>query len=110
MRCIIINAKERTITEGDNPAQDKSGLEFMQKTVGGYIQIAAYVKTTKQGNDVLYVDEEGLLKNLGYGFVYHGAHQPFVGNGIICGVEDKDGNTVAAKISLEDVRKRVRFF
>lgn len=99
MRAIIINADLGTVYE----VNDAITLEYMQKTVGGYICVAGTI-----GRDVLYVDDEGMLKRYKRGFIYRGKHQPFFGNGIICGA-DNDGNTVSAGIPLYEVVQDVGF-
>jgi hypothetical protein len=61
-------------------------LKDMQAHVGGYIELA---QRFPQG-DVLYVDEEGLLKNYKTAFRLPSS-QWFMGNGLICGtIQDKE--------------------
>jgi hypothetical protein len=61
-------------------------------------------------NDV-YVDEEGLLtltpKSMF--FMYKGYPQPLCGNGLILGIDHENGESVDTTLSLEEVKKNVRF-
>ncbi len=59
-------------------------------------------------HDICYVDDEGLFSNPETFFTYEGAHQPFAGNGIICG-GDSEGETCDVKITLGEVVKSVKF-
>jgi hypothetical protein len=56
--------------------------------------------------DVIYVDDEGLLKPLDWFFAVKGGHQPFAGCGLVLGSND-DGETVSASIALEELKRRV---
>ena len=56
--------------------------------------------------DIIYVDDEGLLKPLDWFFAVKGAHQPFAGCGLVLG-SDEDGETVSAKIALQELKRRI---
>ena len=56
--------------------------------------------------DVIYVDDEGLFKPLDWFFAIKGGHQPFAGCGLVLGSDD-EGETVSARIALEDLKRRV---
>jgi hypothetical protein len=56
--------------------------------------------------DVIYVDDEGLLKPLDWFFAIKGGHQPFAGCGLVLGSND-DGESVSARIALQDLKRRV---
>jgi hypothetical protein len=84
----------------------------MRKLIGGYIELAY----SYPNGDVLYVDEEGLLKNNPTGFLFaYRQDQPLVGNGVVCGKE-LEGNfpegfiTLEPETKLEKLRKEVKFF
>jgi len=102
MRSIKIDARNKTVEEIE--LDDKDTLGGMQKVVGGYIEVAH-----NDGKNTLYVDEEGLYKGGQDFFTYDGAHQPFVGNGLWCGVNHKNGKTVKCTLTVEEVRSKVRF-
>ena len=74
-------------------------MTALQKAVGGYLEIAVAI----ENGDVIFVDEEGRLKGPVAGwFAVKGASQAFAGNGVVIGSDgDGDGNTVAAKTSIE---------
>src|SRR5262245_54398578 len=56
--------------------------------------------------DVIYVDDEGLLKPLDWFFAVKGGHQPFAGCGLVLGSDD-EGEAVAATIALQDLKRRI---
>lgn len=107
MRAIIIDAEKQEIREETCTGNT---LEFMQKAVGGLIEPAfvIYWKTSSGPEDYLYVNEEGLLSQPKHFFVIDGVNQPFAGNGVVMGL-NSEGETVGAEISLEKVKKMVRF-
>jgi hypothetical protein len=103
LRVIIIDAQKKEVRE-ETISADGHGLEGLQNIVGGLIEAA--FRTDK---DVLYVDEEGLLKAYNYGFSFIGAPQAlYAGNGVMAGIGE-DGETAACTESLEAVRSKVIF-
>jgi hypothetical protein len=56
--------------------------------------------------DVIYVDDEGLLKPMDWFFAIKGGHQPFAGCGLVLG-SNEEGETVSARIALQDLKRRV---
>lgn len=103
MRAIVIDAKKREVREEEfDPAK---GLEFLQKCVGGYIERGRELRN----GDSVFVNEEGLLEGLDFGFYIEGAHQPFVGSGVVVN-HDEDGETIAAKSPLTMIKAMVQFF
>ena len=56
--------------------------------------------------DVIYLDDEGLLKPLDWFFAVKGGHQPFAGCGLVLG-SNHEGETVSARIALEELKRRI---
>ena len=56
--------------------------------------------------DVIYVDDEGLLKPLDWFFAVKGGHQPFAGCGLVLGSND-EGETASARIALGELKRRI---
>jgi hypothetical protein len=101
MKAILINAQERTVDYVNNTGD----LSAMYDAIGcEMVEIGDYNPKT---GDTLWVDEEGLLKNPSYGFVYNG--KKFVGNGILYG-SNIGGDNVSVKCTLEDVIPELLFF
>ena len=101
MRAIIVNPKDRTITETDIDGS----LDLLQHIVGGLIEPVC------QGldeNHHCYVNEEGLLDDPQHFFMFKDGHQPLAGNGIILSSTD-DGDEAACILSLQWVTERVSF-
>lgn len=102
MLFIIIDAEKREVVEYSVVGKT---LDTMQKIVGGYIERAYEINDTNE----IYVNEDGLLTGENNFFTYEGAHQPFAGNGVIVGVDYDDGDTIGTTMTVEEVRKKVRF-
>lgn len=101
MRAIIINAKDRTVSESDIDGSLKS----LQQIVGDLIEA---VYQGLEENHHCYVNEEGLLDNPQYFFMFKDGHQPLSGNGIILSSTD-DGGEAPCTLSLDWVKERVTF-
>lgn len=101
MRAIVINAKDRTVTE----TEIDGSLKSLQQIVGGLIEP---VTQGLDGFHHCYVNEEGLLDNPRHFFMLHGGHQPLAGNGVILGSTD-DGDEAPCALPLDWVKDRVTF-
>lgn len=84
-----------------------SGLADLKRMVGGYIECAKHWPN----GDVLYVDEEGMLKNYAYGFEIEGGHQPFFGNGVLVGRElgHDTADTADPTVTLGELAQQIEF-
>lgn len=87
-RAYFIDAARRTI-EAIEVAHGSGMLADARRLIGGYIDIAHVWPS----GDVLYVDDEGLLKSptVGFRFALRLDDQPLAGNGIIVGREIEGG-------------------
>jgi hypothetical protein len=56
--------------------------------------------------DIIYVDDEGLLKPLDWFFAIKGADQPYAGCGLVLGT-DAAGDAVSPKIAIQDLKRRI---
>jgi hypothetical protein len=101
MRAILIDSEIRQVRQ-----VDVSGLEDMQRFVGGSITTANVWEET---GDYCFVDDEGLLKPNEYFFFIRGCAQPFAGNGLIVGPEDLEGNQLPVGQSLEKIQSQIVF-
>ena len=95
-RAIKINAKEKRlhVVQWDD-------LSDLQRHVGGLIQSVP----ARLGQYALLVDEEGMLKDLRYGFVASRFPDFLYGNGLIVGDDGVD--FCSTDLKLEDVEKAV---
>jgi len=84
------------------------GYEDIRKTVGGWIEVATRFKN----EDVIYVNEEGLLnvtEETGF-FTVEGGHQPYAGHGLLVGTkEGTEGEDGDCKTTLEELKAKVKF-
>lgn len=99
MKAYWINATEKTITE-----VDCTGLKELQTLVGGYIEAGKYWDS----GDVLFCDEEGLLKGGSTWYRIADKEQPICGNGVVCGPED-DEEMTAPTFPLSALQAEVEF-
>jgi hypothetical protein len=78
------------------------------RTIAPAIQIgqSPFTIVAIDDGDVIYVDDEGLLKPLDWFFAIKGGHQPYAGCGLVLGTND-DGETVSARIAIEELRRRI---
>lgn len=97
---ILINATDKTIK-----TVQVDGLEEMCKALG--CERVDRAAIGEKDDTDLWVDDEGLYNSKDF-FYYEGLHQPFAGNGLILGANE-EGDTVSTKLTLEEVKKYVRF-
>lgn len=104
MRCIVIDAQAQTVLDTEISNGDLDQLADLQKIVGGSIGLA-----TRIGEDVLYVNDNGLLLPMPqHFFQLKGFVQPLAGNGIVTGMT-RTGNTRSPKTPIGKVRRMVTF-
>ena len=103
----LIDAQNKNIRE-----VEYHSLAEMRELIGGHIELAHMHNT----GDVLYVDEEALIKETPYYFWYaHRTDQPLFGNGLLVGREiegeeyPEGYTTLPPKMSLLQLTVRVRF-
>jgi uncharacterized protein DUF3846 len=101
MRAIIIDAKDRTITETDIDGS----LKTLQQIVGGLIEPVYH---GLDENHHCYVNEEGLLDNPQHFFMFKNGHQPLAGNGVIL-ASTEDTFQAPCTLPLDWVKDRVTF-
>jgi hypothetical protein len=103
IRAILINTQAQQVTEVKvNPV-----LAAYYALLGVELVEAVHPRGIA-AHDVMYVDEEGLLKPNSF-FQFRGYPQPLAGNALIVGT-DEDGNDIDAATRLLDVQMRVRFY
>lgn len=110
MRAILIDVEKQIIIE---VWQD--GLEDMQRMVGGRIELGHRFYDGEVERNTLFVDEEGLLKNIVKGFVLiDDAYDveggiKFTGNGLICGFDENTGKTLDCTLSIDELANNITF-
>ena len=58
--------------------------------------------------DCIYVDDEGLLVDINYGFKYKGYNGVLMGNGLVLGT-DENGDSSAPNIDIYTLRENITF-
>ena len=106
MKAILINVHDETVqqVEVDDDNVLKSWYKLLICTM---VQVAHYFNE----KDSIMVDEEGLftMNDESKFFTIEGGHQPFIGNGLVVGVNPEDGESVDPCITTEEVRSKVKF-
>lgn len=100
MRAILIDPKTRTITEVEYDGNYKSIYRLIDCDTFTVVQI----------DDInsIFVDDNGLLNNPRYFFIWKGYAQPLANKGLILGC-DEEGESIATNLSLGYVERHVRF-
>ena len=104
MKAILINPKEETISV----VEHKGGIDSIYKLVCCRTFEAGY---PFQNNDIIYVDEEGLLKDSNYSFnikCSEGISYPLMGNGLIVG-STEDGEDADCSSTVEELKNIITF-
>ena len=105
---ILIDPFACTVTEVEH---DASGIDGIYKLLSHESMPVTCFATAPSraldGNDAIFVDDEGLLKPCDRFFVIRG-EQPMAGKGLILGA-DREGDTISAVTSIVALR-RVAFF
>jgi len=98
IRVIVINSCTMTVKESTVSSLD----DYYQ-----HLDCRCFDLVRFEGCDI-YVDDEGLYREVKGGFVYDG--QPLHGHGVVTGGCDMDGETIACTLTVEEVKERVRWF
>ena len=101
MKALLIDVKNRALK------QIEIGEDFTEisKAIECDVFAAPHIL---ENNDVMYCDDEGLLKNPEHFFLLDSYPQPIAGNGLILGC-DHEGDSVDAKTSLAELASKVTF-
>jgi hypothetical protein len=98
-QAIFLNSRQRTISP-----IEVFGLADLQSLVEGWIEAAPCSL-----NAILYVNEEGLLRKLPYGFRLSGGGN-FFGNGVLVGPASRDGEDTNFYLPPKVLADIVTFF
>lgn len=100
----LIDPRSREVRPVEYSGKDT--LSWAQSLVGGRIERATQLDC---GDDV-YVNEEGLLEQTpdSRWFFIRGAHQPFIGSGLVVGCDERY-SMAPAQVTLEELRRLVVF-
>jgi hypothetical protein len=105
MKAILIDVLNENVRMVE--VNDDSVLKDWYKHIGcSMVEVGHYFND----HDSIMVDEEGMFsmdKDSKF-FTIEGGHQPFIGNGLVVGV-DRNGESVDPCISVEEVRSKVKF-
>lgn len=105
VRVIFINSKLREVTE----RIIKDHLTDLHEMLGGYME-CPYIFDSNGQSHSLMVWEEALIQSSPpkHWFFFEGWTQPIAGNGVVLAY-DKEGETIDATVSVDEIGKRVMF-
>lgn len=104
-KIIVIDSKNKKVYESNYKE-----VSDLQKIVGGYIELAHEINKGDSINDIVFVNDEGLLCEPRYFFTIKGGYQPFAGNGVVVGTNIKNGKSINVQSTLEEIENNVSFF
>lgn len=107
LKGILIDPVAQTVTAVNVPRGYKNIYPFLSDPPNG-LSVDRFTVVTLGHNDALYVDDEGLLKDPRYFFLWRGFPQPLAGRGLILGT-DSEGESTDAAIDLSTARRSVVF-
>lgn len=99
MKAYLIDPQEREIRQVDYDGDYKSIYRLLDIDTFTAVEL-------NDKRDVVYVDDEGLLKDPVYFFTVEGYGQPLAGKGLVLGT-DGEGETVEPTLSLETLTQMV---
>lgn len=102
MKAILINVKDRTVTEVNHSGDYKEIYKLLE------IETPFAVAYERANGDGVYIDDEGLLHPAFGAFVMSEFSQPLAGHGLILGV-DEVGETVDCESTVDEIRRIVKF-
>lgn len=105
---ILIDPFTCTIAEVDHSGDLPSFYKLLTHESMPVNMIEAAYPSTLAKNDVLFVDEEGLLKPCERFIMYQGFHQPLAGKGLVFGTSSS-GNTILPRTKIASVCENVKF-
>jgi hypothetical protein len=102
-RGYLIDPKERKITHVHH---DTRHYQEIYKLID--CEPSPFTVVELPNRDVIFVDDEGLLKEPRYFFTIKGYPQPLAGKGLVLGT-GPDGQTVSAKMSFQELGEMVGY-
>lgn len=104
MKAFLINPFEKSITEVEHNGDYREIYKLCDYQTFDVVRL--------EEGDGIYVDDEGLLKTIAadsfFSLPATHPHQAYVGKALVLGC-DEEGNSTSPKISLEELKARVRF-
>jgi hypothetical protein len=104
IKCIVIDSAKREVYEAEISGSNHRDIYPLLGE--GVSTFACPVQFNE--SDTLFVDDEGLYNTFEGGYIMTDWSYPICGNGVVIG-SDTNGNSAPVQISLDEVRKQVRW-
>lgn len=108
VRAILIDPVTQTCTEVEHDADNYRGIYTLLSDPEHGLNVSCFDVVRLDRGDAIYVDDEGLLKDPKYFFVWKDYPTPLAGRGLILG-SDYEGETQSAQTTLDKVRQQITF-
>lgn len=105
MKGILIDPFTETISEIEHSQDYKEIYRVLSHEA---VKVDCFSVVSLSDTESLFVDDEGLLKDPKYFFMYDGYPQPLAGKGLILGL-DQEGDSISTQFTVEDIKKKVSF-
>jgi hypothetical protein len=99
MRALLIDPIAKTITEVDHNGDYHQIYEYLSDPANG-LKATTFDSVRVDNTNVIYVDDDGLLKDPRYFFMFSHYHQPLAGRGLVLGVSSS-GDTIATTLTVK---------
>jgi hypothetical protein len=108
VRAILIDPVAHTIGLVNHDASNYRNIYALLSDPPNGLNVDCFTAVNVDGRNTLWVDDEGLLKDPRYFFLWRGYAQPLAGRGLITGV-NREGETVATTLKVSWVEARVTY-
>tara|TARA_R110000823_G_scaffold303365_1_gene424721 strand:+ start:618 stop:980 length:363 start_codon:yes stop_codon:yes gene_type:complete len=101
MKAYLINPIDETITEVDYEGDFQQIYKHIDANIFSVVNIL--------NDDSIYVDDEGLYKDVQYFYMYKDIPTPLCGKSLVLGTDYESGNSTAVNVSLLDLKESITF-
>ena len=104
-KVILIDPFNQTVEMKQVQTEEYSGIkDFDHKSLLEMMECSLLDVVTLGGNVIMFVDDEGLLKDNRY---FALAEVPYAGRAILAGESDEDGNSQSVSITVDQVQEHL---
>ena len=107
MRAILIDPVTQTVTVVDYSGDYREIYALLSDKDHG-LDVTAFDCVRLNATDAIYIDDNGLLNDPKYFFMWKGYAQPLAGRGLILAT-DVEGETIGTNLNLKWVARQVSF-
>lgn len=108
MKAYLIDPVAKTITEVEHEDNYKHIYTLLSgpNAAGAEVAVDLFTVVNIEGDDAIFIDDEGLLKADQAFFKFADFHQPLAGRGLVLGTND-EGDSTSPKCTIDWLRERI---